>query len=153
MPKSALEKYVRKTASTKEGHHKQVTSPRLTLTSDKAFGNREFAIGWQAITKPFLMVAENHAHDFDQFLFFSGGEGTNMPDLGGVVELTLSKDGKKLEKFTITESTCVFIPAGLYHCPLNFKKINNPKKPIIFMNLFFTSNYKRIPNKAAKKEK
>jgi mannose-6-phosphate isomerase-like protein (cupin superfamily) len=151
VPKSALEKYVRKTASAKEGHHKEVTAPRLTLTSDKAFGNREFSIAWQPITRPFVMVSENHAHDFDQFLFFSGGDGLNLPDLGGVVELTLSKDGKKMEKFTITESTCVYIPAGLYHCPLNFKKINDPKKPVIFANLYFTSNYKKIPNKSAKK--
>jgi mannose-6-phosphate isomerase-like protein (cupin superfamily) len=93
------------------------------------------------------MVAENHTHDFDQFLFFTGGDGNNMPDLGGVVELTLSKDGKKLEKFTITEATCVFIPAGLYHCPLNFKKINDPKKPIIFQNLFFTAKYERNTKK------
>jgi mannose-6-phosphate isomerase-like protein (cupin superfamily) len=143
MAKSELEKYFKKTASKREGHHPEVTVPGMMLTSDKAFGNREFSIGTQAITKPFEMVAENHAHDFDQFLFFTGGDGTNMPDLGGVVELTLSKDGKKLEKFTITEATCVFIPAGLYHCPLNFKKINDPKKPIIFQNLFFTAKYER----------
>jgi hypothetical protein len=63
----------------------------------------------------------------------------------------LNADGfVKLEKFTFTESTCVFIPAGMYHCPLKFVKINNPKKPIIFSNLFFTAKYKKIPNKSAK---
>ena len=143
MAKSELEKYFKKTASQKKGHHPEVTAPLLMLTSDKGFGNLNFSLGCQAITQPFEMVAENHAHDFDQFLFFTGGDGTNMPDLGGVVELTLSKDGKKLEKFTITEATCAFIPAGLYHCPLNFKKVNDPNKPIIFQNLFFTSNYQR----------
>ena len=153
MAKSELEKYLKKTASKKGGHHPEVVFPGLGLTSDKDFGNREFSINWAPITKPFEMVAENHAHDFDQFLFFTGGDGQNLPDLGGIVELTLSKNGKKLEKFTITESTCVFIPAGMYHCPLNFKKINNPKKPIIFSNLFFTANYKKIPNKLIKKEK
>jgi len=147
MARSELEKYLRKTGSKTEAHHKEVTAPRLTLTSDKDFGNLKFSMGCQAITKPFEMVAEHHYHDFDQFLFFSGGDGSNMPALGGVVELTLSKDGKKLEKFTITEATCVFIPAGLYHCPLNFKKINDPKKPVIFQNLYFTSNYKKLTKK------
>jgi mannose-6-phosphate isomerase-like protein (cupin superfamily) len=144
MAQSDLEKYVRKTVSKKEGHHAQVTAPRLMLTSDKDFGNLKFSIGCQAITQPFEMVKEHHYHDFDQFLFFTGGDGTNMPDLGGVVELTLSKDGKDQEKFTITEATCVYIPAGMYHCPLNFKKVNDPGKPIIFQNLFFTADYKKL---------
>lgn len=141
---SELEKYVRKTVSKKEGHHVEVTAPRLMLTSDENFGNLKFSVGCQAITQPFEMIKEHHYHDFDQFLFFTGGDGTNMPDLGGVVELTLSKDGKNPEMFTITEATCVYIPAGMYHCPLNFKKINDPKKPILFQNLFFTSDYKKL---------
>lgn len=144
MANSELEKYVRKTVSQKPEKHAQVTSPRLMLTSDEEFGNLKFSLGCQAITQPFEMVKEHHYHDFDQFLFFTGGDGTNMPDLGGEVELTLSKDGKNAEKFTITEASCVYIPAGMYHCPLNFKKINDPKKPIIFQNLFFTSNYKKL---------
>jgi mannose-6-phosphate isomerase-like protein (cupin superfamily) len=154
MAKSELEKYLKKTASKAEGHrHPEVVFPGLHITSDQDFGNHEFSINWSPITMPFEMVSENHAHDFDQFLFFTGGDGQNMPDLGGIVELTLSKDGKKLEKFTITEATCVFIPAGMYHCPLKFVKINDPKKPIIFSNLYFTANYKKIPNKSIKKEK
>jgi len=68
---------------------------------------------------------------------------TNMMDLGGVVELTLSEDGVNLEKFIITEATNVYVPKGLYHCPLNFKKINDPKKPILFHDLFFSPEYKR----------
>jgi mannose-6-phosphate isomerase-like protein (cupin superfamily) len=147
MAESELAKYVRKTVSHKEEHHAAVTAPSLTLTSDKDFGNREFSIGTKAITQPFEMVAEHHYHDFDQFLFFTGGDGTNMPDLGGEVELTLSKDGKNPEKFIITEATCVYIPAGMYHCPLNFNKVNDPQKPILFSNLYFASNYQKIKEK------
>jgi hypothetical protein len=66
-----------------------------------------------------------------------------MEDLGGEVELTLSEDGVHLEKFVITKATNVYVPKGLYHCPLNFKKINNPKKPILFHDLFFSPEYKR----------
>lgn len=143
MAKSELEKYIRKSVNTKPHTHPEISAPGLILTSDKDFGNLNFSMNTSAISAPFVMVSENHAHDFDQFLMFIGGDATNMPDLGGIVELTLSKDGKKMEKFTITEATTVFIPAGLYHCPLNFKKINDPKKPIIFKDLMFTSNYQR----------
>jgi hypothetical protein len=66
-----------------------------------------------------------------------------MVDLGGEVELTLSEDGVNLEKFVITEATNVYIPKGLYHCPLNFKRVDNPDKPILFYDLFFSPEYKR----------
>jgi hypothetical protein len=153
MAKSELDKYLRKAVSTKPKTHPETKFPSLVVKSDKDFGNLNFDLGTVPVSSPFVMVSENHAHDFDQFLMFVGGDPTNMADLGGEVELTLSKDGKKMEKFTITEATTVFVPAGMYHCPLVFKKINNPKYPIIFKDLMFTTDYKRIPNKPAKKEK
>ena len=143
MARSKLEKYFRKAVVTAETPHPEVRAPRLGLKSDEGFGNRNFSMSWWAITEPFEMVKENHAHDFDQFLIFVGGDLTNMEDLGGEVELTLSEDGVHLEKFVITKATNVYVPKGLYHCPLNFKKINNPKKPILFHDLFFSPEYKR----------
>jgi hypothetical protein len=143
MAKSELEKYFRKGVVMNATPHPEVSAPRLGLHSDKDYGNLNFSMSWWAITKPFQLVDECHAHDFNQFLIFAGGDLLKMPDLGGVVELTLSKDGKNLEKFTITEATTVFVPAGLFHCPLNFKKINDPKKPILFHDLFFSPEYKR----------
>jgi hypothetical protein len=141
--RAALKKYFREAVVGGKTPHPEVSAPRLGLHSDKGFGEKNFSMSWWAITKPFEMVTECHAHDFDQFLILVGGDLTNMPDLGGEVELTLSRDGKKLEKFVITEATMVYVPAGLYHCPLNFKKINNPRKPILFHDLFFSPEYKR----------
>lgn len=143
MSRTELEKYFRKGVVANETPHPEVSAPRLGLHSNEGFGGMNFSMSWWAITEPFEMVADNHAHDFNQFLIFVGGDLTNMPDLGGEVELTLSLDGKNLEKFVITEATTVFVPAGLYHCPLNFKKINDPKKPILFHDLFFSPEYKR----------
>ena len=141
--RAALEKSFRKGVVTGKTPHSEVTAPRLGLHSDKDYVGINFSMSWWAITEPFEMVTDNHAHDFNQFLIFAGGDLTNMPDLGGVVELTLSRDRKKLEKFVITEATTVFVPAGLYHCPLNFKKVNDPRKPILFHDLFFSPEYKR----------
>ena len=84
------------------------------------------------------MVTECHSHDFDQFIIFAGGDLTNMTNLGGD---TLSTDGKELHKVVITEATTVFVPAGLYHCPFNFKKVNDPSKPTLFHDLFFSPEY------------
>ena len=38
----------------------------------------------------------------------------------------------------------VYIPAGLYHSPLNFKKVDDPSKPILFHDLYFAPQYRRL---------
>ena len=118
----------------------------LGLKSDPGFGNKDFALSWWPISEPFEMISETHAHDFDQFLIFVGGDMNNMTDLGGEVELTIGENEEELEKFVFTTATVVHIPAGLFHCPLNFKKVNDPAKPILFHDLFFAGEYKRKEN-------
>ncbi|HJX34003.1 MAG TPA: hypothetical protein VJ373_02400 [Desulfatiglandales bacterium] len=146
MAKSKLEKYIRRDMKvTKEiqKRHLEVKSPVLGLKSDRSLGNKNFALSWWPISEPFEMISEPHAHDFDQFLIFVGGDMKNMTDLGGVVELTLGKSKNKLEKFVFTKATTVYVPAGLLHCPLNFKRVNDPKKPILFHDFFLSREYKR----------
>ena len=62
MSKAELEKYIRKGVVATETPHPEVSAPRLGLHSDKDFGNMNFSMSWWAITEPFEMVAENHAH-------------------------------------------------------------------------------------------
>lgn len=144
--KSNLEKYIRRNMKVPEEiqkRHTEVKSQVLGLISDQDFGSKDFALSWWPISEPFEMISETHAHDFDQFLIFVGGDMKNMPDLGGEVELTLGEEEGKLEKFVFTTATTVYVPAGMLHCPLNFKKVNNPDKPILFHDLFFSREYKR----------
>ena len=145
MEASKLEKYIRRDVLAKEQPrlHPELTKPVLELKSDESFGNHKFSLSWCPIPVPFEMVPQTHAHDYDQFLLFVGGDTNNMLDLGGEVELTLSEDGKNLEKFVFTTATMVYVPAGLYHCPLNIKKVNDPNKPILFHDFFLASEYKR----------
>ena len=144
MAASTLEKYIRKGLNTGPNQHPEVSGPRLGLKSDEGYGNKQFSMSWWPISQPFVMVKEPHKHDFDQFVIFVGGDMTNMVDLGGEVEFTLSEDGINLEKFLITEASTIFIPKGLYHCPLNFKAIYDPKKPILFHDLFFSAEYRKV---------
>jgi hypothetical protein len=86
------------------------------------------------------MNPDNHNHPFPQYLCFLGGNPNNLLDLGGEVELTLSEDGVHMEKHIITTSSTVYIPSGLYHCPLTFTRVD---KPMIFIDLFFARAYKK----------
>lgn len=132
-------KYVRE-APTRKPNHKEVTTMVPTITSDATFGNLGFHMYWQTVKVPFTMAPEPHRHDFPQYLIFSGMEADDLVDLGGIIEFTLSEDGKTMEKHVITKTTTVYIPAGLYHGPLVFKKVT---KPILTMDLYFSQKYER----------
>jgi hypothetical protein len=71
------------------------------------------------------MAPEPHAHDFDEMIGIIG-----YPDdrehprvVGGDVSIMLAD-----EKHAIRQSSLIFVPKGLLHCPIEFKDI---KKPVL----------------------
>jgi hypothetical protein len=63
-----------------------------------------------------------HNHDFNEYLVFLGTNPDDPYDLDGEVEIWLGDE----EKHVITKSSTVFVPKGLYHTPIHFKKVNRP---------------------------
>ena len=145
MSASKLEKYIRRSVEDKEiskvAPYPGIPYPTLRLTSDKDFGNMNFRTYWTAVAKPTTISEEPHKHEHGQFLLFVGGDLTNMVDLGGEVELSLGEDDKHMEKFVFTTATWVFVAPNLWHCPLKFTKVNDPKKPILFHDFFLNYEY------------
>lgn len=147
MAKSKLDKYIKTDLQSQKAQevHPEVPNPVLGMMSNESFGNHNFVITWWPITQAFEMVSETHFHDFDQYLMFIGGDVTNMMDLGGEVELTLGEKEGKLEKFVFNRAAIVYVPGGLLHGPLYFKKVNDLRKPILYNDITFTvANYKRL---------
>jgi hypothetical protein len=109
--------------------------PRLIFYSRQhpEVGEKDFSVLWNCVTEAYLMVADPHAHDFDQFLHFYGGNSLDITQFDAEVEITLEG-----EKYTITEPTVLHIPKNTIHCPLNFKVV---RKPVIFMNVALTPQY------------
>jgi hypothetical protein len=91
------------------------------------------SLGYHHISKP-TSFDEPHAHAFPEMLCFIGADANDITDLGAEVEITLGD-----EKHLITTAAVVSIPANLIHCPL---KINNVKKPIVFMEISLTRIWK-----------
>ena len=89
------------------------------------------------ITEPRKLKAAPHAHDYDQLLYFLGGNPRNFYDFDAEVEITL---GEEAEKYIINTTSITYVPKGLMHCPINFKRI---EKPIMFMHLCFAPKYTR----------
>jgi hypothetical protein len=109
-------------------------APSVSFKGEKDAGIR-FKV--QYITEPFLMVDKAHRHDDIQLLCFYGGNPENVRDFGAEIELSLGKEG---EKHIINTAAIVYIPSGLIHCPLNFKRVD---KPIVMMGIYLASEYER----------
>lgn len=109
--------------------YKQINADQITLMGGRDLNGADFSLGWSFLTEPFLMVAEAHTHDFDQIIFLLGGDPADVTGFDAEVEMSL---GEPLEKHVINYPSCIYIPAGLMHCPLNFKTVS---KPIMFIDI------------------
>jgi hypothetical protein len=74
---------------------------------------------WKASQE--VYTTKPHTHDFDEVIAFFGTNPEDPFDLYGEVELWLDD-----EKLTITRSCLVFVPKGMKHCPLVFKRVDRP---------------------------
>jgi hypothetical protein len=135
MGKYLTDKYL-KTVSAPPSSHKELGQTMGIETQGQKLP--EFKAHWTPILKPYTMQAEPHIHDFDQYLCFFGSNPEDIIDLHGITELSLGADKAHMEKHIITKATTVFIPAGLYHCPLAYTKVD---KPFMFLNMFFAREY------------
>ena len=66
-----------------------------------------------------------HAHNFDEIFVFLGSNREDPDDLGAEVEFWLGEK-EDTEKYLLTTSTCIFVPKGLVHLPMIFRKIRRP---------------------------
>ena len=103
------------------------------------FGEADFSMVWMLVTKPNIMEKVSHSHYFDQFLLFLGSNSMDVEDFGAEIELSL---GEEEEKHTINSPTVVYVPAGLIHNPINFKKVD---KPIVFQEMMLARSYGKKP--------
>jgi hypothetical protein len=88
------------------------------------------------ITEP-CVVSARHAHDYDELLYFLGGNPLNFYDFGAKAEILL---GEEDEKHIIDTTTIIYVPKGLMHCPIDFVSV---PKPVMFMHICASSAYQR----------
>ena len=62
-----------------------------------------------------------HTHDSDEIIGFFGNNPDDPYDLGGEIEMWMGD-----EKYMITRSTLLFVPARLAHCPLILRRVDRP---------------------------
>ena len=75
-----------------------------------------------------------HVHDYDEVLIWTGSDPDNPRDLGAEIYMEING-----ERRTITESGSIYIPAGTKHCPLGFIRVT---RPFTFSALSLAPEYK-----------
>ena len=114
----------------------EMSNPSAYIDSKSHFGApTNFSMAWRYIKDPILFDRIPHSHDFDEFLCFMGGNLENIFDFDATIELFL---GEEEELYIIEKPTVVYIPAGLLHTPLTFKRID---KPVLFHPIALTQDY------------
>jgi len=76
-----------------------------------------------------------HTHDCDEFLAFMGSNAENVFDFDAEIEVWVGEEG---EKHIIDKATVFYIPKGLVHCPIIYKRIG---KPVLFHVIALTPAY------------
>ena len=83
------------------------------------------------------MKEDPHQHDFAEiFVFVPCAEDLRAYDAES--EISVGEEGEKL---VINETTAVYIPAGLVHCPIVHKRVVTP---FFFVNCPVTPEYSAI---------
>ena len=103
-----------------------VIKPQAYFRGASQIPGSQFNIGFQIFVKPFFLDRMPHFHNEDEYLVFLGGSLPNVFDFDADVEFTLGKAGVDAEVYSITKPTIIRVPAGVYHCPLNFKRVDKP---------------------------
>jgi hypothetical protein len=90
------------------------------------------------VAEPCVMEDAPHTHDFDMYLHFLSFDPEDMEHLDAEVEIGF---GPEKEIHRITSPCSVFIPKGMIHCPLIFKRVG---KPVFFVHTSIAPKYMKI---------
>jgi hypothetical protein len=137
-----MEKYIIKNplAENKYPPH----TPIVSFESKKYFPQINVSINYTYINQPIKMESI-HTHDFDQFLCILGTP-EDVRAFDGEVEIYLGEEGVKK---TINKTSVAYIPKGLVHGPIIWKRVD---KPIMLLNVSLSPEYSRKEVKAGSTE-
>ena len=95
----------------------------------------DFAWVWSGNT---TQVPEGHYHDWDELIGIIGSDRENPREIGGGVSFTLGD-----EKHVIKQSSLIFVPESLTHCPLELRNVEKPVLLFTIGNITEYTSHKR----------
>ncbi len=108
--------------------------PTMEWTGGKDF-NAGVTFMVTRVKEPCIMEEFPHTHDFDMYLYFFSYDPDGMDSLPAEIELGL---GPEREMQTITSPTGIYIPKGMVHGPLVYKRVD---EPILLLHISLAADY------------
>jgi len=104
------------------------------------FSGAPFTMALVRVDHDMVMEESSHTHDFDMYVWHVPLAPDNMEDLGCEVEMVYGTGAEDdpIEKYTVTKTSCFFVPAGVVHGPYTFRNVT---KPLLFMHAMQQGDY------------
>lgn len=117
-------------------------SPRAGFPGTMVMKESHINYGFSVATQAEYMEVP-HIHDaVEEYLYFVGADLTDIwGSFDAEVEVWLGDDPSRMEKITITEPTIIRVPAFVWHCPINFKRVG---KPVAFVPMYLDGSWGKI---------
>ncbi|MFC1932174.1 hypothetical protein ACFLXU_00885 [Chloroflexota bacterium] len=83
---------------------------------------------YKGLRYPFDVIPKARSpmfHTYEEMFFFVGTNPDDPNDLGGELDFWLGT-GEHAEKQFINKPCCIYVPAGMTHCPIDVHKVNRP---------------------------
>ncbi len=116
-------------------------SPRGFFRGTTMMEKARVYMDFTSVTKPLPMEVPHTHHCADEYLVFTGADMNNFFDFDAEVDVWLGEDPENMEMFTLTQPTIIRVPPKLYHCPVNFRRID---KPIVFSAVYLDGDWSKI---------
>lgn len=94
--------------------------------------------GYQVIAAPTWMEEAHCHHGVEEYFVMIGANIENVWDWDAEIDIMLGEDIDHMEQFTVDRPVIVRIPPNLWHCPINFRKIN---KPILWQAVYLNGTW------------
>ena len=104
--------------------------PSMTVMNNNLVpgSNTYVEIGWVINMPEPRTHIDEHVHDYDEIVIHIGTDPDNREELGGEIEFMV--DGQPL---IINKTSGIFVPKGVKHGPLTWKKFNRPHLEMAIM--------------------
>jgi len=121
-------------------------SPRGYFRGNESMPGSHLNMGFTVVKKAHVMEYPHTHHSVEEYLWFIGADLTKFFDFDCEIEIWLGEDPDHFEKFVITEPTLVRFPPGIWHGPINFKRVG---KPVAFSAMYFDGNWSKITRRVS----
>ena len=119
-----------------------MASPRGFFRGTTMMEKARLYMDFTSITKAQLMEVPHTHHSADEYFILATADLNNFYDgFDAEIDIWLGEDPERMELITITEPVIVRVPPKLYHCPINFRRVD---KPVLFSAMYLDGDWSKI---------